>query len=61
MVSRTQAAATGLSPVTVTVTACPANAGAGVNATVKASFTFTFVTPVGAIAAPVRSEPSERR
>ena len=29
VVSGTQAAATGLSPVTVTVTSCPANAGAG--------------------------------
>ena len=50
MVSGTQAAATGLSPVTVAVTACPVNAGAGVNAVVQASYRFTFVTPVAAIA-----------
>jgi hypothetical protein len=49
VVSRTQAAATGLSPVSVTVTACPANAGSGVNATVMASYTLTFVTPIAAI------------
>lgn len=50
VVSGTQAAATGLSPVTVTVTACPAGAGAGVNAVVRASYSFSFVTPVNAIA-----------
>lgn len=50
VVSRTQAAATGLSPVTVTVTSCPASAGAGVNATVNASYSFSFITPVSAIA-----------
>ena len=61
VVSRTQAAATGLNPVGVAVTSCPANAGAGVDATVKASFTFTFVTPVAAIAAPVRFELRSRR
>lgn len=51
VVSGTQAAATGLSPVSVTVTTtCPAGAGPGVNATVKASYTYTFVTPLAAIA-----------
>lgn len=50
VVSGTQAAATGLSPVTVTVTSCPAGAGVGVNAVVKASYTFSFITPINAIA-----------
>ena len=50
VVSRTQAAATGLNPVNVTVTSCPVNAGAGVNAVVRASYKFTFVTPVASIA-----------
>ena len=50
--TRTQAAATGLSPVTVTVTtSCPVNAGAGVDAVVSLSYAFSFVTPVGAFAA----------
>jgi Flp pilus assembly protein TadG len=52
VVSRTQAAATGLSPVTVTVTSsCPVNAGPGVDAVVNTSYTFSFVTPVGGFAA----------
>jgi len=50
VVSRTQAAAVGLSPVSVSVTSCPPGAGQGVNATVVASYSFSFVTPVGAIA-----------
>jgi Flp pilus assembly protein TadG len=50
IVSRTQAAATGLSPVTVTVTACPADAGPDADASVTTSYSFSFVTPVGAIA-----------
>jgi Flp pilus assembly protein TadG len=50
VVGRTQAAATGLSPVTVTVTACPAGAGPGADASVTTSYSFSFVTPVGAIA-----------
>jgi Flp pilus assembly protein TadG len=51
VVSRTQAAAVGLSPVGVSVTsACPPGAGQGVNATVVATYSFSFVTPVGAIA-----------
>lgn len=47
--TRTQNAATGLSPVTVTVTAACAP-GSTLDAKVKASYAFTFVTPVGAIA-----------
>jgi hypothetical protein len=60
VVSRTQAAATGLSGVTVTVvTACPPPPGGPpppgppppvVNAVVKVSYQLSFVTPVGAIA-----------
>ena len=50
VVSGTQGAATGLSPVSVTVTSCPASAGAGVNAVVQVSYTFTFLTPVGSLA-----------
>jgi Flp pilus assembly protein TadG len=50
VVSRTQAAAVGLSPVSVSVTSCPPGAGQGVNATVVTSYSFSFVTPVGAIA-----------
>jgi Flp pilus assembly protein TadG len=49
VVSRTQAAATGLSPVAVTVTACPGG-GQAADATVQASYQFSFVTPFGAIA-----------
>jgi Flp pilus assembly protein TadG len=52
VVGRTQAAATGLSGVTVTVvSSCPTGAGPGVNATVRVSYQFSFVTPIGAIAA----------
>lgn len=50
VVSATQAAATGLSPVNVTVTACPANANQTTAASVTASYSFSFITPVGAIA-----------
>jgi Flp pilus assembly protein TadG len=50
VVSRTQAAATGLSPVNVSVTSCPAGAGPSADAVVSVSYSFTFVTPVGAIA-----------
>ena len=50
VVSRTQAAATGLSGVTVTVTACPSGGGAASDATVQVSYPFTFLTPLGAIA-----------
>jgi Flp pilus assembly protein TadG len=51
VVSGTQAAASGLSPVNVSVvTSCPAGAGAGVNAKVTATYSFTFVTPINAIA-----------
>jgi Flp pilus assembly protein TadG len=51
VVSRTQAAATGISPVTVTVTVCRAGAGPAADAVVKTSYSFSFVTPIGAIAA----------
>lgn len=52
VVSRTQAAATGLSPVTVTiVTSCPPDAGPGVNATVTVSYSYSFITPVGSFMA----------
>jgi Flp pilus assembly protein TadG len=51
VVSRTQAAATGISPVTVTVTVCQAGAGPAPDAVVKTSYSFSFVTPIGAIAA----------
>jgi len=50
VVSGTQAAATGLSPVTVAVTSCPSGATQTTSAVVKASYLFKFVTPVGAIA-----------
>jgi Flp pilus assembly protein TadG len=51
VVSRTQAAATGLSGVGVTiVSACGPGAGPNANATVKVTYTFKFVTPIGAIA-----------
>jgi Flp pilus assembly protein TadG len=50
VVSRTQAAATGLSPVSVAVTACQPNAGATASGIVQASYTFKFVTPVSSIA-----------
>jgi Flp pilus assembly protein TadG len=50
VVSSTQAAATGLSPVSVTVTSCPTGAAAGTNAVVQVSYSFSFVTPVAAIA-----------
>jgi Flp pilus assembly protein TadG len=49
--SRTQAAATGLSPVSVTVTSsCPTGAGVGTDAVVQVSYSFSFITPVGAVA-----------
>jgi Flp pilus assembly protein TadG len=48
--SQTQAAATGLSGVTVTVTACPSDSGPSSDATVEVSYPFTFITPIGAIA-----------
>jgi Flp pilus assembly protein TadG len=50
VVSQTQAAATGLSPVDVTVTACPLGTGPTGNAVVNVSYSFNFVTPIGAIA-----------
>jgi len=48
--ARTQAAATGLNPVTVTATVCQANAGATANGTVQAGFTYSFLTPISSIA-----------
>jgi Flp pilus assembly protein TadG len=50
VVNRTQAAASGLSPVTVTVTACPDGAAPGADASVTTSYAFSFATPIGAIA-----------
>jgi Flp pilus assembly protein TadG len=53
VVSRTQAAATGLSGVSVTVTACPGGTGstaAAADATVQVSYPFSFITPLSAIA-----------
>jgi Flp pilus assembly protein TadG len=48
---RTQAAATGLSGVSVTiVSACPPGSGPTANADVKVSYSFKFITPIGAIA-----------
>lgn len=48
--SRTQAAAIGLSPVSVTVTPCPFDAGPADDAVVQVSYSFSFITPIGAIA-----------
>lgn len=46
--SRTQAAATGLSPVGVSIqSACPVGAGPGSNGAVQASFTFQFTPGLG--------------
>jgi hypothetical protein len=51
VVTRTQTAATGLSPVTVTIVdSCPADAGPSTDAIVETSYNFSFITPVGAIA-----------
>jgi Flp pilus assembly protein TadG len=47
---RTQAAAVGLSPITVSVTSCPTGAGPDADAVVRTSYSFSFITPVGAIA-----------
>ncbi len=51
VVTQTQNAATGLSPVNVTVTACPAGGSLGSDAVVNVSYQFTFITPIGAVAA----------
>jgi len=48
--TRTQAAATGLSPVTVTVTACPPGAAPTDDAVVDVGYQFSFITPIGVIA-----------
>ena len=51
VVSRTQAAAVGLSGLSVSVvTSCPPGAGPGANADVQVSYPFAFITPIGAIA-----------
>ena len=50
VVSRAQAAATGLSPVSVNVASCAAGAGPSADAVVGVSYSFSFATPVGAIA-----------
>ena len=52
VVTKTQAAAVGLTPVPAvnTGTACPVNAAAGVNSTVTVTYTFSYLTPVAAIA-----------
>lgn len=49
VVSRTQAAATGLSGVGVSITSCPAEPDGTQDAVVGTSYQFEFVTPVGAI------------
>lgn len=44
---RTQAAATGLSPVGVAIQSCPAGAGPGSNGVVDASYSFQFTPGLG--------------
>jgi Flp pilus assembly protein TadG len=51
VVSNTQSAADGLSPVSVTVTDCAPGAGPTSSATVSVSYQFSFVTPIAAIGA----------
>jgi Flp pilus assembly protein TadG len=50
VIARTQAAATGLSPVNVTLIACPAGAGPSADAVVTVTYQFSFITPIGAVA-----------
>ena len=50
VVSRTQAAATGLSNVTVSATVCPVGASQGADATVKVTYAYQFATPIGTFA-----------
>ncbi len=50
VVTATQQAATGLSPVSVTVTTCPPGVAPDNDAIVKVSYQFSFITPIGAIA-----------
>jgi Flp pilus assembly protein TadG len=52
IVTKTKAAAVGLSPVPTVVpgTACPVGAAAGVDATVTVTYTFSYITPVSAFA-----------
>lgn len=50
VVSRTQSAATGLSPVSVNIVqSCPAGATQGTDAIVKVTYQFSFVTPLAAL------------
>ncbi len=51
VVTQTQSAATGLSPVNVTVAGCPAGGSLGADAVVNVSYRFSFITPIGAVAA----------
>jgi Flp pilus assembly protein TadG len=51
VVTQTQNAATGLSPVNVTVTGCPPGASLTSDAVVNVSYRFSFITPLGAVAA----------
>jgi len=59
--SRAQAAAIGLSPVTVTpVTSCPVgSARAGGDAKVTVTYTFSFVTPIGTFFGPTKTLTAE--
>jgi len=50
VVSRTEGAAAGLSPITVTVTGCGPGSGPGTDAVVDVKYVFSFDTPIGAIA-----------
>jgi Flp pilus assembly protein TadG len=47
--TRTQSAASGLTPVTVAVTSCPASPLSTSDATVVATYPFQFVTPLSAV------------
>ena len=50
VVTATQQAATGLSPVSVTVTTCPPGVAPDSDAVVRVSYRFSFITPIGAVA-----------
>jgi len=47
--ARTEAAATGLTPVTVVITACPVDAQPTADAVVNVKYSFSFITPIGAL------------
>ena len=49
VVTATQQAATGLSPVSVTVTTCPPGVAPDSDAIVRATYQFSFVTPISVI------------